>query len=241
MKLIHLFPDLMNLYGDRGNLLILRKYLEERRVPCQICPVEPGEPLDLDGVGLIYMGPGTEPARDAALSHLRAVSGALREGMESRIPMLFTGNSWLTLGRHIVTGDGDALEGLALLELDSVETWERRYTGDAVAQFFDDPSRPLTVGFLNKCDLVESGEPPLFTMVMGEGNLAQGKAEGVRRENLFATHLIGPALVKNPHMLAQVGELLGARPDPAAGEGEKTQAELAYEVTLKALQEKMKA
>ncbi len=236
MKLVHLFPDLMNLYGDRGNLLILCKYLEERHIPCEICPVHPGEDLELTDVGLIYMGPGTEPARDAALGHLNKLSGALREGF-GQVPMLFTGNAWLTLGQHIVTGDGATLDGLGLLDVEAVETWERRYTGDAIAQ--GGQGEPLTVGFLNKCDVVTGGEPPLFTMVMGEGNAPGGKEEGVWRDNLFATHLLGPVLVKNPHLLARLGELLGVRPDPASQE--KSEAELAYEVTLKALQERMKA
>lgn len=237
MKLIHLFPDLMNLYGDRGNLLILRKYLEERHIPCEICPVHPGEGLELDGVGLIYMGPGTEPARNAALEHLQKLSGVLREGLESQVPMVFTGNSWLTLGKRLVTGDKDTLDGLGLLDLEAVETWDKRYTGDAIAQ--GPEGGPLTVGFLNKCDKVESAESPLFTMVMGEGNAPGDKGEGARRGNLFATHLLGPALVKNPHLLAQVGALLGAQPDLETEE--KSEAALAYEVTLKALQERMKA
>ncbi len=236
MKLVHLFPDLMNLYGDRGNLLILGKYLEERHIPCEICAVHPGETLELDDVGLIYMGPGTEPARNAALGHLEKLSGALREGF-GQVPMLFTGNAWLTLGQHIVTGDGETLTGLGLLDVEATETWDKRYTGDAIAQ--DGDGGPLTVGFLNKCDVVTSAEPPLFTMVMGEGNTSGGKEEGVLRDNLFATHLLGPVLVKNPHLLAQIGELLGVQPDPVSQE--KTEAELAYEVTLKALQERMKA
>ncbi len=235
MKLIHLFPDLMNLYGDRGNLLVLGKYLEERHIPCEICPVHPGETLELEDVGLIYMGPGTEPARNAALEHLRKLSGALREGLESQIPMVFTGNAWLTLGKRIVTGDGETLDGLGLLDIEATETWDKRYTGDALAQ--DGEGAPLTVGFLNKCDQVVSGEVPMFTMVMGEGNAPGSKAEGVRRDHLFATHLLGPVLVKNPHLLARLGELLGVQPDLETEE--KSQAELAYEVTLKALQERM--
>ncbi len=234
MKLMHLFPDLMNLYGDRGNLLILGKYLEERHIPCEICAVQPGETLELDDVGLIYMGPGTEPARNAALGHLEKLSGALREGF-GQVPMLFTGNSWLTLGKTLTTGDGETLEGLGLLDMEATETWEKRYTGDAIAQGAE--GEPLTVGFLNKCDQVVSGEPPLFTMVMGEGNTSGGKEEGVLRDNLFATHLLGPVLVKNPHLLARLGELLGVQPDLATEE--KTEAEKAYEVTLKALQERM--
>lgn len=234
MKLIHLFPDLMNLYGDRGNLLILRKYLEERHISCEICPVRPGEDLALDDVGLIYMGPGTEPAGHAALGHLEKLSGALREGF-GQIPMVFTGNSWLMLGKHIVTGDGDTLPGLGLLDMEAVETWEKRYTGDAIAQ--SPEGGPPAVGFLNKCDRVTSGEQPLFTMLMGEGNSPEDKGEGVRHGNLFATHLLGPVLVKNPHLLARVGALLGVQPDPDTEE--KSEAEKAYEVTLRALQERM--
>ncbi len=234
MKLIHLFPDLMNLYGDRGNLLILRKYLEERHIPCEICKIGPNEDLDLTDVGFIYMGPGTEPARNAALYHLCGLDRRLGEALSRQIPMLFTGNSWLALGRSIVTGDGEVFYGLGMLEVETVENCER-YTGDAIAEGLE--GGPPTVGFLNRCDCVLSSEAPLFTMAMGEGNVPKGKEEGVRRGSLFATHLLGPVLVKNPHLLARLGALLGAEPDPETEE--KSEAELAYQVTLKALRERM--
>lgn len=231
MKLYHLFPDLMDLYGDRGNLLVLRQRLTQQGQEAEIVPLRPGESPDLSQAGLLYAGPGTEPALQAALEHLRPLLPALREALAGGVPMLFTGNSWLCLGQSLTTPDGQSLEGLGLLDFQVTQTRER-YTHDAIALPQADglPQSP-TVGFQNRCDQVTGVERPLFTMEMGAGNCPGSPLEGLRDHNLLATHLIGPLLVKNPHLLDYVSALLGGQPQTPAD----PEAALAYQVTLEAL------
>lgn len=231
MKLYHLFPDLMNLYGDRGNLLILRQYLSRRELPAEIVPLPPGAVPDLSPGDLLYAGPGTEPALHAALEHLRPLGPVLQEALAAGVPMLFTGNSWLGLGRSLTTARGETLEGLGLLDFQAVES-DRRYTGDALARTLGEDAPPETVvGFQNRCDQVQGSVSPLFSMEMGPGNAPGEPGEGLRQGSLLCTHLIGPLLVKNPQLLAWLAALLGARPGPEP-DGE---ARLAYATTLEAL------
>lgn len=234
MNLIHLFPDLMNLYGDRGNLLFLRQSLALRGVDAQILPLLPGETLELDGVGLIYMGPGTEAAGHKALEHLRPLREALAAALEAGVPMLFTGNAWLGLGKTLLTGDGEALEGLGLFDFEAQETWERT-TADAIALPAQDdlPQAPV-VGYMNRCDQVSGVSSPLFAVDRGPGNTTGDPGEGLRAGSLFATHLTGPLLVKNPHLLAHFMALLGA-PSDSPEDAAAREARLAYETTLAAL------
>lgn len=236
MKLYHLFPDLMNLYGDYGNLVVLQKALADAGVEAEVVKVRPGETPDLAEADFLYLGPGTEPARNAALERLRPWKDALADAiLTRRVPALFTGNSWSLLGRSITIPAG-TLEGLGLFDYATAET-DRRVTGDAIAAPAASglPDRPA-VGFLNRCDTVTGVDTPLFSLEMGKGNDGKSPAEGFVSGNFYATHLIGPLLVKNPHLLAHFVSLLGVEPVPA---DETSHPALAYQVTLTALRQRL--
>lgn len=237
MKLYHIFPDLMNLYGDYGNLAVLRRALADAGVEAELVPLRPGEAADLADADLLYMGPGTEPARNAALEHLRPLKDALADALLKRnVPALFTGNAWSLLGQRVTLADGAALEGLGLFDYAFAET-RTRVTGDAIAAPAADglPPEP-SVGFLNRCDTVQGVTTPLFTLEMGKGNDGASPAEGFIQGSFYATHLIGPLLVKNPHLLRHFLSLLGAEPGPA---DEASHPALAYQVTLQALRQRL--
>lgn len=240
MKLYHIFPDLMNLYGDYGNLTVLQAALAEGGVEAEIVPVHPGDQPDLQAADFLYMGPGTEEARNAALLHLRPLKDALADAILTRqVPTLFTGNSWSLLGRTLTLASGETLDGLGLFDYATSET-SARYTGDAIAAPAADglPSDPV-VGFLNRCDTVRGVDAPLFTLEMGRGNDgADRSAEGFLQGGFHATHLIGPLLVKNPHLLHHFASLLGGGPLPV---DEGSHAALAYQVTLTALRQRLEA
>lgn len=238
VKLYHIFPDLMNLYGDYGNLVVLQKALADAGVEAEIVTLRPGVETDLADAGFLYMGPGTEPARNAALERLRPLRDALADALLTRrVPALFTGNAWSLLGQRLTTADGKTADGLGLFDFTVSETRDR-YTGDAIALPAADglPGQPA-VGFLNRCDTVQGVETPMFTLEMGRGNDGKERSpEGFVRENCCATHLIGPLLVKNPHLLLHFASLLGAQPQPLDEAGHPA---LAYQVTLTALRQRL--
>lgn len=237
VKLYHIFPDLMNLYGDYGNLAVLQKALADAGVEAEIVKLRPGEAVDLADADFLYMGPGTEPARNAALEHLRPLRDALADAILTRqIPALFTGNAWSLLGQSLTPAGGETVEGLGLFGYTTVESRDR-YTGDAIAVPTAEnlPTQPA-VGFLNRCDTVCGAGTPMFTLEMGKGNDGQGPAEGFVQGSFYATHLIGPLLVKNPHLLSYFVALLGVEPVP---EDPTSHPALAYEVTLTALRQRL--
>lgn len=237
MKLYHLFPDLMNLYGDYGNLVVLKAALEDAGETAEIVPVHPSDAVDLADADFLYMGPGTEPARDRALTLLLPYRDPLRTLLLTRrIPALFTGNAWSLLGQTLTLADGNTVEGLGLFPYVTTETRDR-YTGDAIANPTAEglPAQPA-VGFLNRCDKVEGVKTPLFSLTMGKGNDGVSPAEGFRQDNFYATHLTGPLLVKNPHLLNFFVTLLGVTPAPVDETSHPAQA---YRVTLQALQARL--
>ena len=234
MKILHLYYDIMNLYGDYGNVVMLQKRLEELGMDVTVDRRDDGDVL-FGGTSydFIYCGAGTEKKRDKALGLLMAEKDALKDAIEGGTPVLFTGNSWEMLGKTIHTVDGEDLDGLGIFDYVTSEV-DTRVTHDIVAEtdLLDSP----VVGFVNKCSSVTNVQTPLFTkLTLGPGNSEGSGEEGFRYKKFSGTELIGPLLVKNPHMMDMyLKELCG---DKYKGIGHGS-AEKAYEVTLKALLER---
>lgn len=230
MNILHLCPDLMNLYGDSGNLRVLARRLRDQGEEAVIDRLDPGQAPEFGRCGLIYMGPGTERSQKAALEALRPHAAALKDALDGGVHGLFTGNAASMLGKEVVDGDGKVWPGLGLLDFTARENKNERYTGDAIVRH-GSLDQPL-VGFLNKCETWEGAVSPLFQTVMGRGDFPGGAGEGFAAHNFLGTHLIGPVLVKNPHFHTWfLARLLGRELKPVDYPNE----ERAWQVTYRAL------
>ncbi len=210
LKLLHLYDDVMNLYGEYANVSVLARCLSDLGCEVRVDTLSLYEEKDISGYDFYYMGSGTERRQKLALSQLVNYRDALSAACDAGRVMLFTGNSFELLGEKITDQDGTEFEGLRLASFETTEG-KRRIVGDCLASFdgFDE----ILVGFINKCSKTSGVEQPLFQMKMGFGNEADGEAEGFRKNNCFGTHLTGPILVKNPAMLRYIVKLLGVE-DP---------------------------
>ena len=237
IKLLHLYPEAMSLYGEYANLTLLSRYLAWRGAEVEIQSVGCDEAPDFTGADLIYMGAGTERTQKAALGWLTPYKDALKEAAEGSL-VLFTGNAMELLGASITDQKGTVYETLGFGGFATVET-DKRVPHDIIAKtaLFAEP----VVGFMNKCSHTSGVEEPLFeTMTMGMGNEKEGGPEGFRRGNVVGTHITGPVLVKNPAFLAWIAErILENRgetlPVPADKPDWLIHAEKAYQVTLEEL------
>ena len=239
MKILFLYHDLMNLYGENGNVRVMQRHISDQGQSAQVECRTVGDELDFSQYAFIYAGSGTERNQKKALGHLLKYRDSFLAAVDEGTPVLFTGNAWEMLGREITDGDGNRFEGLSLMPFVTRESGDERYTGDAVCTpALAELSRPV-VGFVNKCSVVTGTDNPLFNMQMGYGNDNSTPGEGVRINNLFGTHLIGPILAKNPEfanfMLGLVGKKEGFQVSPRTYEYE----ERAYEVTLSELQKRI--
>ena len=233
-NILYLYPNLMNLYGDNGNVRGLEKHLQDQGVQVQVRRVEPGEPLTFEDVHLIYMGSGTERSQKAALEALKPHRGDLLAALERGVQLLFTGNSMELLGQSITAGDGTVYEGLGLAPFTTVECKDRRDNGDILykADFLERP----VVGYVNKSSQVHGVTSPLFQVIHGAGNAEGEPGEGFRQGNLWGTHVTGPVLLKNPHLMEAVLQRLGRQiPGFSFEKKEYPNMENAYEVTLREL------
>ena len=201
MKILHLFHDMMNLYGEYANLLVLERCLGDLGHQVEIHTLSMGETKDISGYDMYFMGAGTERKQKLALQALRPYKDALGKALEEKKVFLFTGNSFELLGKSVTDAEGKVYEGLGLFAFETVES-NRRIVGDVLG------NTPLfseaVVGFMNKCSKTTGVKIPLFTLKMGFGNEVQCSGEGVYEGNFFGTHLTGPILMKNPAMLREI-------------------------------------
>ena len=196
LTILHLYPDCMSLYGEYANVTVLRRHLEAMGVTVSLRSALFEDAPDFEHADLIYMGAGTERTQKAALTALTPHKEALKAAADRGAVVLFTGNAMETLGISITDAEGKMLPGLGLADFATLET-DRRAPEDVIAH------TPLwesaAVGFMNKCSLTEDVAVPLFDRLsLGFGNEEEKGPEGYRCGNVFATHLTGPVLVKNP-------------------------------------------
>ena len=202
-KLLHIYDDVMNLYGEYANVAVLARYLKDLGHEVSIDTLSLYEKKDISGYDFYFMGAGTERKQKLALSQLTEYRDALRAACEAGRVMLFTGNSFELLGKTVTDAKGQTYEGLALDEFTTVES-TRRIVGDVLAEL----DGQEVVGFMNKCSRTAGVTTPLFRLTMGYGNEADRGAEGWRKNNCFGTHLTGPLLVKNPGVLKLMARLI---------------------------------
>lgn len=201
LTILHLCPDCMSLYGEYANPAVLRRHLEAMGAQVTVRSVTCEDNLDFSGADLVYMGAGTERKQKLALEKLLPGADGLKRAADRGALLLFTGNAMELLGTSITDAGGKVWPALRLADFITIET-DRRITGDVIAApALWDASFPA-VGFMNKCSATHGVAAPLFKdLPLGFGNESAHGPEGYVSGNMFATHITGPVLVKNPPFL----------------------------------------
>ncbi len=240
LTILHLYPDVMSLYGEHANVAVLRRHLEALGVTVTVRKLMADDAPDFSGAGFIYMGAGTERTQKFVLERLAGQGPALRAAAEAGAVVLFTGSAMEALGASVTDAAGTVHPALGLADFATVET-DRRAPGDVIAH--TDLTDSPVVGFMNKCSLTHGVSAPLFSRLsLGFGSDAELGPEGWHDGNIFATHITGPLLVKNPDLLDALIRLL------AKNQGWDLPEQLpvlpherdAYAVTLRELQSRVK-
>ena len=202
IKILHFYPDLMSLYGSYANVSVLKRRLEQMGSTVTVTPVLPGQEADLSDADFLYMGAGTEHAQKAALADFARYGEAVKAAAENGVTMLFAGTAMELLGKTITGADGTVCDGIGLADFTSVQG-TKRFVEDVYGH--TDLYPEAVVGFMNKCSTISGVETPLLTSLsLGFGNEGEKTPEGFHRNNVFASQLTGPLLVKNPRMLDAV-------------------------------------
>lgn len=201
LRICHLYPDLLNLYGDRGNLMTLAGRARWRGIDVRVDELRLGDPLGSEDHDLYFIGGGEDRQQRLAAPDLRERKGdALRAAAERGAVVLAVCGGYQLLGHYYRPSEGEDLIGLGLLDLTTVHPGKRvrRLIGNIVIR-----SRMIggtLVGFENHGGRTRlgPGAQPLGDVVAGSGNNGEDRSEGAVFRHVYGTYLHGPLLPKNP-------------------------------------------
>lgn len=197
LVLVHLYPDLLNLYGDRGNVLALTRRAQWAGWEVEVCEVGVGEPLDLEAADMLFVGGGQDRDQRMLAADLSCRREAIMRGVEQGLVVLAVCGGYQLLGRRYVTPEGEEVPGIGLLDLETVPGPGRLVGNVAV----DVPwLGPPLVGFENHGGrtVLGPGVEPLGRVLRGQGNNGRDGTEGARQGHVYGTYLHGALLPKNP-------------------------------------------
>ena len=235
VKILYLYPDFMNLYGDNGNVRILERRLKDQGFDVKIVNATiTDEHISFDDVDFVYMGSGYESNRDLVSKHIRKFKAEFISAVENGVPMLFTGNGYDILGKGITTSYGVFKNCLGLFNFTFKEQIKTRYTGDLILE--DPETNEKYVGFVNRAGVPEDQEEMAFGIVKVIGEYPV-KKDGVRVNNLLGISLIGPVLLKNPVLADRFVEIICRRKGIEPKKISYPNSVKSHEKTLKALTE----
>lgn len=235
MKILHLYYDLMNLYGEYGNVECIKRHLEDQGFNVIVDKLTVNNRINFLDYDFIYCGSGLESNQKVVLKDLLKHKKSLLEAIQNNRHILFTGNAMELLGQKI-----DEEEALGIFPITTNHMPNKRYTGDVVVKCDEFGE---VVGFINKSSIVVQGTNGLFSYVFKDENLNdQSVVEGYKVNNLIGTHIIGPILVKNPSIMRYYVEGIGKsiKPNYKYKNKDYPYENDSYNVTLKALKQRIK-
>jgi lipid II isoglutaminyl synthase (glutamine-hydrolysing) len=199
LTLGHLYPDHLNIYGDRGNLVALYQRAAWRGITLEIIPLPPGSPVDPERFDLLFIGGGQDTQQIKICQDLQAVKAeGIKKAAANGVVMLGICGGYQLMGHYYQPHDGDKLPGLSLIDAYTV-AGSKRFIGNVTIKR---PDGSTVVGFENHSGLTYLGEglSPLGQVISGYGNNGQDRTEGALSGNLYGSYLHGSLLPKNPDL-----------------------------------------
>lgn len=213
LRIAHLFPELLNLYGDGGNVIVLQKRCQWRGIDVEVVPVRFGERPSFSDVDIAFIGGGSDREQKIVCDQLQAVGDELRSYVADGGVLLAVCGGYQLLGHSYVMGD-EEVRGLSLVDL-YTDRGAPRLIGNIMveSEICADP----IVGYENHGGRTHLGPgvKPLGRVLAGHGNDGVTGEEGCLWQNVVGTYVHGPLLPKNPG----VADWLLARALERAGEG----------------------
>jgi lipid II isoglutaminyl synthase (glutamine-hydrolysing) len=217
LRVCSLYPELMNIYADRGNIAVLRARCEWRGIGLELDAASLGEGLDPDAHDLFYMGGGQDRDQAAVARDMADTKrGALHAAAERGAVVLAVCGGYQLLGHSYQLG-GEELPGVGLVDLRTVREPGPRLIGNCAIEADLGTGPRVVAGFENHGGrtYLGDGERPLGRVLRGHGNNGRDGFEGVHRHNVIGTYLHGPLLPKNVWLADRLIELaLGVELDP---------------------------
>jgi CobQ-like glutamine amidotransferase family enzyme len=220
LRLLALYPEQMNIYADRGNILFLQRRCEWRGISFDYAAAGPGDRFDPADHDLIYIGGGQD--RDQILvaeDMIRSKRDAIASAVDDGAALLAVCGGYQLLGHRYELGN-QSIAGLGIADLETVREPGPRLIGNVSIEVDLGQGPRVLAGFENHGGRTHLGPDaePLGRVLHGHGNNGRDGYEGVKRRNLIGTYLHGPLLPKNAwladHLIAlAIGRRMGSEPE----------------------------
>ena len=200
LTICHLYPDLMNIYGDRGNVIALSRRAAWAGLDVEVLRVDLGERPDWRTFDILFIGGGQDKQQALVARDLAEVKGpSLRAAVDDGLVVLAICGGYQLLGRYFHTGSGAMLPGVEVFDACTV-AGNRRCIGDVIVCSEVGGQPHTLVGFENHSGRTYLGARtrPLGHVIVGRGNNGEDGSEGAVDRNAFGTYLHGSLLPKNP-------------------------------------------
>ncbi|WP_026051108.1 type 1 glutamine amidotransferase [Clostridium tunisiense] len=199
LNICHLYPDLLNVYGDMGNILVLKHRAEERGIKVNIFNISVNDSFDENNYDIVFFGGGQDYEQSIVSEDLiKNKKDAIRNYIESSRVFLSICGGYQLLGKYYTTFEGERLEGLGILDI-YTEAGDKRFIGNTI--IFNEEFQETYVGFENHSGRTYIGDlKPLGVVKLGYGNNGEDKKEGCIYKNSFCTYFHGSLLSKNPEL-----------------------------------------
>lgn len=196
LTLAHLYPDLMNIYGDQGNVQALKFRCQQRQIKLIIRPIHLNDPLPPGSFDLLFGGGGQDQQQQLISNDLFSRRSVLLKAAQNHIPMLTICGSYQLFGQYFQPFSGPKMTGIAIFDAYTVASKQRKIGNIIIKTEWGE-----LVGFENHSGntFLMPDAKPLGKVILGFGNNGRDKTEGAAKNNVFGCYLHGSLLPKNPH------------------------------------------
>ncbi len=196
VKIAYLYYDLMNLYGENGNIKALVKHFENRGINPIVHFLTVNDNIDFEKYDIYYLGSVSALNFQIVLKDIKKYQKNIKKAIENNKMFIATGNSYELFGKEIKYLDNTKDKLLNIFDY-NVETIDFRIVGETYAKFNN--LNKYIIGFQNRNTIIKNVNNSLFNITFGVGYEPNSNKEGYLYKNFFGTYLIGPLLVRNPY------------------------------------------
>ncbi len=196
IRIAHLYYDLMNLYGENGNVRALIKHFNDQNQEVKVDYLTKGSQIDFDKYDIYYMGMGTENNQLLVLNDLLKQKKEIKKSIASKL-WIITGNALELFGKYIKINNKSKVSALGLFDY---------YTTHIEERIVEEPVMKTSlinypiIGFQNRQGIIDNIENYWFDVTSGTGINKELKQEGYHQDKFYGTYLVGPLLMRNPYL-----------------------------------------
>jgi CobQ-like glutamine amidotransferase family enzyme len=198
IRVAHLYPNMMNIYADRGNIIALSRHCSWRGIGIRVDGFSLGQDVDWPRYDFFYLGGGQDRDQHLVCRDLREKGTGLPQAIDAGAALLAVCGGYQLLGDYYRTGAGETMQGVGLFKAHTV-AGEKRCIGNVVVRSDIAGMNLMLAGFENHAGktYLDAGQKPLGSVVSGYGNNSEDGTEGIVYKNAVGTYLHGPLLPKN--------------------------------------------